>query len=132
MYLVVIAGPDAGQQVALLNDLMLAKALEGVLAREVTGPGQLVGELAYMAPERTYSSMDIDCRSDLYGLGAMVYALLTGHPPFAGGSTSDLNSIKPRNQHPRVDFVCGAMDLGDPNSGERTRTSDPRLMNPLL
>ncbi len=44
---------------ALLNDLMLAKALEGVLAREVTGPGQLVGELADMAPERTHSSKDL-------------------------------------------------------------------------
>lgn len=65
----------------LLGDLMLAKGLEGALAKQVTQPGQLIGDLPYMSPERTESDADIDCRSDLYGLGAMLYALLTGRPP---------------------------------------------------
>jgi serine/threonine protein kinase len=67
---------------ALLGDLMLAKALEGSLALQVTRPGELLGELAYMAPERTRGVADVDGRADLYGLGATVYALLTGRPPF--------------------------------------------------
>src|SRR5262245_4835444 len=61
-----------------LGDLMLAKALEGTLAVQVTRPGQLIGELAYMAPERTRATESTDCRSDVYSLGATVYALITG------------------------------------------------------
>jgi serine/threonine protein kinase len=73
----------------LLGDLMLAKALEGSLARQVTQPGEIVGDVAYMAPERTQGG-DIDGRSDLYGLGATVYALIAGRPPFTGGSLKEL------------------------------------------
>jgi serine/threonine protein kinase len=68
-----------------LGDLMLAKALEGTMAEKITRPGELVGDLAYMSPERTHGgAATVDCRSDLYSLGATVYALLTGRPPFLG------------------------------------------------
>jgi serine/threonine protein kinase len=73
----------------LLGDLMLAKAQEGALAQQITKPGELLGDVAYMSPERTKGTKDIDHRSDLYGLGAAVYALLTGHPPFQGVSLLD-------------------------------------------
>jgi serine/threonine protein kinase len=74
-------------KVAKLGDLMLAKALEGTLAEQVTRPGELVGDLRYMSPERTRGNVnEIDGRSDIYSLGATVYALLTGRPPFEGGS----------------------------------------------
>jgi serine/threonine protein kinase len=72
-----------------LGDLMLAKALEGVLAEQITRPGELVGDLAFMSPERTRSSSEVDGRSDVYGLGATVYALLTGRPPCEGGSLAE-------------------------------------------
>jgi serine/threonine protein kinase len=80
----------SSDKVAKLGDLMLAKALEGTLAVQVTRPGQLVGDLAYMAPERTRANEPVDCRSDIYGLGATVYALITGRPPFEGGSIPEL------------------------------------------
>jgi serine/threonine protein kinase len=74
----------AEDKAAKLGDLMLAKALDGVLAKQVTRPGELVGDVNYMSPERTRSSMDgVDGRSDIFSLGATVYALLTGRPPFA-------------------------------------------------
>lgn len=70
-----------------LGDLMLAKAMEGTLAEQITRPGELIGDIAYMSPERTRGTAAVvDCRSDIYSLGATVYALLTGRPPFAGGS----------------------------------------------
>jgi serine/threonine protein kinase len=71
-------------QTAKLGDLMLAKALDGVLAQQLTRPGELVGAVEYMSPERTRGTQDIDGRADIYGLGATLYALLTGRPPFAG------------------------------------------------
>jgi serine/threonine protein kinase len=76
----------------LLGDLMLAKALEGTLAQQITRPGELLGDVGYMSPERTRGSGEVDGRSDLYGLGATVYALVTGRPPFAAASLGELIS----------------------------------------
>jgi serine/threonine protein kinase len=80
----------SADKVALLGDLMLAKALEGTLAQQITRQDELVGDLVYMAPERTRGTADVDGRSDLYSLGATVYALIAGRPPFAGGSVPEL------------------------------------------
>jgi hypothetical protein len=77
-------------RVAKLGDLMQVKALEGSLAVQLTRPGQVIGNLAYTPPECMENSANADIRSDLYGLGAMVYALLTGRPPFEGSSVADL------------------------------------------
>jgi serine/threonine protein kinase len=77
-------------KVCMLGDLMLAKALEGTLARQVTSPGTMVGSINYMSPERTRDSNIEDTRSDIYGLGATLYALLTGRPPFQGDSTIEI------------------------------------------
>lgn len=91
-------------KVCLLGDLMLAKSLESAQTQQVTQPGQLIGELAYMSPERTCSDGDIDCRSDLYGLGATLYALLAGKPPVDGESLPALltNIRKKTPEHPRT------------------------------
>jgi len=77
-------------KVCLLGDLMLAKALDGTLAKQVTQPGQIIGDVPYMSPERTRGSTDVDCRSDLYGLGATLYALMTGKAPFESPSLPEL------------------------------------------
>jgi serine/threonine protein kinase len=80
---------EAGTKAAKLGDLMLAKALEGVLARQITKPGQLLGTIYYLSPERTYTSTGVDGRSDFYSLGATVYALLTGRPPFEAATPAE-------------------------------------------
>ncbi|MEQ1904309.1 MAG: FHA domain-containing serine/threonine-protein kinase [Pirellulaceae bacterium] len=80
----------ASDQRCLLGDLMLAKAIDGEMAVEITQPGQLMGEIEYLAPERTMADSEIDIRSDIYGLGATCYALLTGHPPAEGKNLTEL------------------------------------------
>jgi serine/threonine protein kinase len=75
---------EATSKTAKLGDLMMAKALEGTLAKQITRPGEIIGDVGYMSPERTRGTTELDARSDLYGLGATAYALLTGHPPFGG------------------------------------------------
>jgi serine/threonine protein kinase len=77
---------EATSKTVKLGDLMLAKALEGEMAKQITRPGEILGDVGYMSPERTRGMAEVDYRSDLYGLGATVYALLTGRPPFEGSS----------------------------------------------
>ena len=76
-------------KVAKLGDLMLAKALEGSMAESITRQGELVGELPYMSPEQTTGQTDIDCRSDIYNLGATLYRLVAGRVPFEGRNAAE-------------------------------------------
>ena len=74
---------------AKLGDLLLAKALVGPWAEDLTLQGEVPGELHYMSPERSFASKRADGRSDIYSLGATVYALLTGRPPFIRPSVQE-------------------------------------------
>jgi len=85
--------------VVKIGDTMFAKALEGSMAKQITQPGQLIGDLAYMAPEQTSHAESADGRSDIYSLGATCYALLTGRPPFEAHSFPALLE-KVRNEAP--------------------------------
>jgi serine/threonine protein kinase len=79
-----------GVHSAKLGDFMLAKALDGIKAKAITKPGELVGDLVFMAPERTRPDAVVDTRADIYSLGATLYVLLTGHRPFEGRTMVDL------------------------------------------
>ena len=98
--------------VCLLGDLMLAKALEGQQAQQVTQIGQIVGEVSYLSPERTGSNMEIDTRSDIYGLGATCYALLTGKPPAEGKSLPELiDNIRQRKPTKPKEFQLSINEI---------------------
>jgi len=86
--------------VAKLADLMQATAIEGTTAERVMRAGASVGEMAYMSPERTASDADVDGRSDIYSLGATLYALLAGRPPLEDKSPSSLVA-RIRDQKPK-------------------------------
>jgi serine/threonine protein kinase len=77
-------------KVAKLGDMMLAKVCDAPEATAATRPKELVGNVSYMAPERTRGDADIDFRADIYSLGATLYTVLTGKPPFEGKTLVDL------------------------------------------
>ncbi|UCF41807.1 MAG: protein kinase [Gemmatimonadota bacterium] len=70
---------------ALVADFGVAKAVSAAAAdQEVTSSGMAVGTPAYMAPEQAAADPNIDHRADIYAVGALVYEMLTGRPPFEG------------------------------------------------
>jgi serine/threonine-protein kinase len=83
----VLLGEDGTTRLA---DLMLARALGGSRLLESVLEQKLLAELPYLAPEQTYPDSFVDHLADLYGLGAVVYTLLTGQPPFRGDSPAEI------------------------------------------
>jgi serine/threonine protein kinase/tetratricopeptide (TPR) repeat protein len=86
-----------------LTDFGLARLVEA--ESTVTHTLDTLGTPSYMAPEQALgNSSQLTSTTDVYGLGAVLYHLLTGHPPFAGGTTYDtirlLLETEPR--HPRL------------------------------
>jgi serine/threonine protein kinase len=74
-----------GKAVPKVIDFGIAKAIEGRLGdrRTVTFVEQFIGTPAYMSPEQAETGgVDVDTRSDIYSLGALLYELLTGRSPF--------------------------------------------------
>lgn len=99
-------------EACLLGDFMLAKALEGTLAQQVTQPGQILGDIPYLAPERTAADADVDTRSDMYGLGATCYALLTGRPPINGSTLSEMvSNVRSQQPEPPKRYQLAVNDL---------------------
>jgi len=81
-----------------INDLSLAKPVGD---KEITRPGFLPpgGEMVFMAPEQIEGQADK--RGDVYGLGATLYAMLTGHPPFLARNSIEL-ALAIQNAQPQA------------------------------
>ncbi len=92
-----------------LTDFGLARLVE--TESTVTRTMEVLGTPSYMAPEQAVgNNAAVSSVTDVYGLGAVLYQLLTGHPPFAGGTTYetvrlvlDAEPRQPRLLNPKVD-----------------------------
>jgi serine/threonine-protein kinase len=92
-----------------LTDFGLARLVES--ESSVTRTMEVMGTPSYMAPEQAVgNNASVSSATDVYGLGAVLYQLLTGQPPFAGGTTYetiklllDTEPRPPRLLNPKVD-----------------------------
>src|SRR6266567_732030 len=92
-----------------LTDFGLARLVE--TESTITRTMEVLGTPSYMAPEQAVgNNAAITSATDVYGLGAVFYQLLTGHPPFAGGTTFetvrlvlDTEPRQPRLWNPKID-----------------------------
>ncbi|OAI52786.1 hypothetical protein AYO44_16435 [Planctomycetaceae bacterium SCGC AG-212-F19] len=82
-------GPSQG--VVKILDLGLARLqqpVNGEPTRDLTNNSVLLGTLDYLAPEQAMDFHTVDIRADIYSLGCTFYQLLTGQPPFSGGTVA--------------------------------------------
>lgn len=95
--------------------------------------GQVMGTPAYMAPEQAQGcSESIGTATDVYGLGAILYEILTGRPPFAGATTTEVLQrvvddppIPPRSLAPRLSRSLEAVCLKALAKQPRDRYDSP-------
>src|SRR2546423_997149 len=92
-----------------LTDFGLARLVES--ESSVTQTLDVLGTPSYMAPEQAVgNNAAVSSATDVYGLGGVLYQLLTGQPPFAGGATYetiklllDTEPKQPRLLNPKID-----------------------------
>jgi tRNA A-37 threonylcarbamoyl transferase component Bud32 len=102
---VLLSGADAAQSVPKLTDFGLAKYLDA--DEGMTHPGAFLGTPTFMAPEQAAGRNDrVGPRTDVYGLGATLYALLTGGPPFKGATSTATARLVVGAEPPAVRAVC--------------------------
>ncbi|MBI2826993.1 MAG: serine/threonine protein kinase [Planctomycetia bacterium] len=100
---------------AKIADFGLAKILD--LTGEETRSGAIVGTPSYMSPEQANADRQIGPATDIYALGAILYELLAGRPPFRGGSDIETlrlvaceEPVAPRRMNPRcppdLEAIC--------------------------
>ena len=100
-----------------LTDFGLARLVEA--ESTITGTLEVLGTPSYMAPEQAVgNNAELTSATDVYGLGAVLYQLLTGQPPFAGGTTYETVKLlleteprQPRLLNPKVDRDLSAICL---------------------
>ena len=78
-----------GEKTVRIVDFGFAKTASREKESTVMGQNEAIGSAAYMSPEQAEGVKELDCRTDVYSLGAILYELLAGEPPFVGKTPVD-------------------------------------------
>lgn len=89
--IVVPPSHEGDEETAKVVDFGLAKVRDVTAQTALTQTGAVMGTLYYMSPEQC-SGEELDARADVYSLGAMLYEMLTGAPPFRSNNFAGLIS----------------------------------------
>jgi serine/threonine-protein kinase len=99
------------EKTAKLTDLGLARATDDKGAAE-SEAGKAYGTPYYISPEQIRGDLDIDFRADIYSLGATMYHLVTGRPPFEGDTPSAVMHQHLKQPLTPADHVNTALSAG--------------------
>src|SRR5262245_26789333 len=107
--------PDARLLTPKVSDFGLARQFDAEQATPrpgLTVTGTIVGTPAYMAPEQTVTRSPVGPLADVYSLGAILYELMTGRPPFQGVDVLDtLDQVRSRDPVPPGQLANVPRDL---------------------
>jgi hypothetical protein len=95
----------AGVPMVKVTDFGLVLSLGDAESMRLTKAGTSLGTPTYMAPEQ-FSDPHVDLRADIYALGATVYHMLAGQPPFDGDSTWKVMSAKMQGELAELDRIA--------------------------
>jgi tRNA A-37 threonylcarbamoyl transferase component Bud32 len=111
-----------------IMDFGIAKSVRAEVAQTNTGTGRVIGTPQFMAPEQILDGA-IDARTDIYAVGATLYAMLAGKPPFASTSFTqrvDAMSAPP----PAIDEVRSGLPASLVQAITRAMQRDPAARFP--
>ena len=75
---------------AMVTDFGIAKAVTAAVTGSLTQTGSAIGTPMYMSPEQASGEEEIDARSDIYSLGAVLYEMIGGSAPFTGPTVQSI------------------------------------------
>jgi serine/threonine protein kinase len=82
------------------------------LAMVKTEPGMIMGTASYMSPEQA-RGLEVDCRTDIWSLGAVLFEMIAGYPPFEGETSMDVVASILNKEPRQLTSASGTLRIND-------------------